>query len=326
MKTFLRLFFIFFVSAALLAAATFFYATTQLQPVNPQQTQKTNFVVPTGQSVSVIGSRLQQAGLIRNALLFREQVWQLHLGSKIQAGTFMLSPSMSTNEVAQNLTRGTNDLWATIPEGWREEEIADMLASQQLPNFDKQEFLNVAKNDEGFLFPDTYLFQRTATADSIYHVLRDTFDKKVTNNLAGDIQASGYSLHDVITLASIVQREARQPQTMKIVAGILEHRLQLGGGLNVDATLQYIHGYDPVFQTWWAEPTSDLKLSTSPFNTYKYKGLPPHPIDNPGLNAINAVLHPTRTDYLYYVTDRQGTMHYAKTLEEHNSNVQQYLR
>src|SRR5258708_3719087 len=115
MQTLLRIFSIFLVGAALLAVATFFYATTQLQPVNPQQTQKTNFVVPNGQSVSTIGSRLQQAGFIKNAFFFREQVWQLHLAQKIQAGTFMLSPSMSTKQVAQELTKGTNDVWVTIP-------------------------------------------------------------------------------------------------------------------------------------------------------------------------------------------------------------------
>ncbi len=326
MKTVLKFFTGLFILLVVIGVASFFYFSTLTQPVNPENLSKISFEIPKGQSVSAIGQRLETAGIIRSGFLFRVRVWQKDLGQRIQAGTFLLSPSMSMDQVMHELTTGTNDMWVTIPEGWRREEIADMLASQEFDAFKKDEFLTLTKNDEGYLFPDTYLIPRAATTESIRNMLKDNFEKKVTTVLAKDIAESGHSLSDVITLASLVQREARQPETMKMVAGILWNRVNIGMALNVDATLQYIHGYDRVEKSWWSDPTADLKESTSHYNTYKYPGLPPGPIGNPGLNAITAALHPRDTNYMFYVTDRLGTMHYAQTLEEHNRFVQQYLR
>lgn len=326
MKTLLKILFVLILIVVVAAAGGSFYFSTLLQPANPSNTTKQNFIVPKGQSISTIGRRLQDAGLIKSAIAFRFEVWQKDEAPKIQAGTFSLAPSMTYDQLFQAMTTGTNDVWITIPEGWRVEEVADSLDKAQLDAFKKDEFLQLAKNQEGYLFPDTYLVPRAATATAIFHLMRDNFDKKVTNGLASDIQASGKSLDDIVTLASLVQREARQAQTMKMVAGILDNRLQLGMALDVDATLQYIRGYNPIVQSWWDEPLADTKDSKSLYNTYKYPGLPPHPIDSPGLDAITAVLHPTPSDYLFYVTDRQGVMHYAKTLAEHNVFVQKYLR
>ncbi len=306
--------------------ASFGYAYTQFQPVNSSQNQKATFVIPHGQSISVIGQRLQDQGLIKNALAFRFIVWQHKLGDKVQAGSFMLSPSMSVDEVAQQLTTGTNDVWVTVLEGWRTEEIADMLDEQNLANFDRQQFLDLAKGQEGYLFPDSYLVSRTATADMVYTLLRETFDKKITQGLKQPIAQSGQNLSDIIILASIVQREAREFDQMKLVAGILQNRLNKGMGLNVDATLQYAKGYDPILKTWWPQPLTADKESNSPFNSYKFAGLPPHPISNPGLEAIQAALTPQKTNALYYIHDRQGTIHTAVTLDEQTRNVNQYLR
>lgn len=303
-----------------------FYATQQLKPPNPSKQEKVTFVIPRGQSVSAIGKRLQDQGLIKNSFAFKYVVWRDKLSNKIQAGSFMLSPSMSVDEVAQQLTTGTNDIWITVLEGWRVEEIADMLGNQNLDSFDKQQFLNLAKDHEGYLFPDSYLIPRSASADMIFTLLNNTFDKKVKQGLSSEIAQSGQNLDQVITLASIVQREAREFDQMKQVAGILQNRLNKGMGLYVDATLQYAKGYDSTLKTWWPEALIVDKESSSPFNTYKVAGLPPHPISNPGLEAIRAVLTPQKTNDLYYLHDRQGNIHTAATLEEQNRNTSLYLK
>jgi UPF0755 protein len=299
---------------------------TQLQPVDPQKVEKVSFVVPRGQSTTQIGYRLQEAGLLKNSLLFRFVVKQQNLAGKIQAGTFAISPSMNPMEIAQALTQGTNDTWVKVLEGWRVEEVADAFAEADLPAFNRDEFLSLAKDEEGYLFPDSYLVPKDSTAVTIHELLRDTFDKKVVKGLESEIAASGHSLKDVVIMASLVQREAKGEDQMRMVAGILWNRIGGHIGLNVDATLQYIRGYDPIEQTWWASPRVVDKASTSSFNTYKYVGLPPRPIANPGLEAIQAVLEPTITDNLFYMHDARGGVHYARTLDEHNRNVQMYLR
>jgi UPF0755 protein len=326
MSKLIKAFFIIVLLIGIIGAGIGYYLYLQLKPVNEHSTNTVEFSIAKGQAVSTIGTRLQQAGLIRQPLLFRLVVLQEKLGNKIQAGSFSLSPAMSTNEIAHQLTKGTDDVKITILEGWRKEEIAEMLDEQKLDNFNKADFLKLVEGEEGLLFPDTYLVQRSATTQSIHDLLRDTFDRKVTNGLEEDIKASGKEFKDIIVMASLIQREAKDPEQMKVVSGILWNRVQLGMALNVDATLQYIKGYNKSQQSWWVEPLAADKESTSAYNTYKNPGLPPRPIDNPGLDAIKAALHPTETDYLYYVHDTKGGVHYAKTLEEHNRNVQQYLR
>jgi UPF0755 protein len=303
-----------------------YYGYTLLQPLNSHNTEKKRFVITKGESITKIGTELQTSGIIRSALAFRFVTWKEKLGNKIQAGSFLLSPNMSPQQVAEQLTQGTNDVWVTLLEGWRTEEIADALSNSDLEEFDKKEFLNLAKDQEGYLFPDSYLLPRAATTETAYHLLRNTFERKVEKGLDAEIKKSGRSLEDVVTMASIVEREAKGDEQMQMVAGILWKRIDAGMGLNVDATLQYIQGYNPVLKTWWAPPTTDTKASTSAFNTYKFQGLPPHPIANPGLDAIKATLEPTESDYVYYLHDAQGKIHYAKTLDEHNQNVQKYLR
>jgi UPF0755 protein len=316
-----------FVSLCIVALiATSIYAYQQLLPKNSTQNEKITFVIPRGQAISVIGRRLQDQGIIKNSLAFRYVVWQKQLAGKLQSGSFMLSPSMSVGEVAQELTTGTNDVWITVLEGWRVEEVADMLSEQNLDAFDKQQFLDLVKGQEGYLFPDSYLIPRSASAEMVFTLLRDTFDKKITQGLKTEIAQSGQKLSEIVILASIVQREAREFDQMKQVSGILHNRLAKGMALNVDATLQYAKGYDSTLKTWWPQPLASDKDSSSLFNTYKFAGLPPRPISNPGLEAIQAVLAPQKTNAIFYIHDRQGNIHTAVTLEEQTRNVNQYLR
>lgn len=298
-----------------------------LQPVESSNMSNKSFVIPRGQAISIIGQRLAEEGLVRNPLAFRLYVKFNGLSNKIQAGSFSLSPSMSLSELSNELTKGTEDLWITILEGWRVEEVAEMLSRQEeLTEFDQYEFLSLAKKSEGYLYPDTYLVPKTMSSQALFELFTDTFDKKVVQGLSQELANSEHSLEEILSMAALVEREARDYEQMRHVAGILWNRIEIGMALQVDATLQYITGYDAVNQSWWSVPTGEEKQIDSPFNTYLYPGLPPQPIANPSLKAIQATLNPLESEELYYLHDRQGRMWYAKTLEEHNANIAKYLR
>ncbi len=288
------------------------------QPVDPGSQNKKIFIVKKGESLSSIASRLKKEGLIRNPLPFKIIVFVEKLDGKIQAGSFHLSPSLTPHEIVNNLIHGTNDVWLTFPEGWRKEEYARRLEAN-LENFDGQEFLAITKNLEGYLFPDTYLIPRLASPSAVVKILTDNFEKK-----AGSI-----SKEDLI-LASIVEREAKYDRDRPVVAGILIKRWQANWPLQADATVQYAKANIKCQATnvkcdWWPKITRDDLGINSPYNTYKYKNLPPTPICNPGEAAIKAVLNPTLTDYWYYLSDKNGVIHYSQTLEEHNQNIAKYL-
>ncbi len=311
---------------ALLAVAVGIMISVSLAPVSGTPQPSTTFVIPKGQAVSVIANRLAEAGLIRHPLVFRVYVRFTQLEPKLQAGSFKLSATMTVSEIAQTLITGTDDLWITIPEGWRREEIADALERQSLSAFDKATFLELTAGQEGKLFPDTYLVSRDATTESLVRLLLNTFDQKITTGLATEIENSKYDLDEALVMASLLEREAVGYDEMRRVAGILYNRIELGMSLDVDASLQYAKGYDKNTQKWWPDVYSADKEIVSPFNTYRNPGLPPRPIANPGLEAIKAALNPANVDDLFYIHDPSGQIHYAKTLDQHNANVQKYLR
>lgn len=297
-----------------------------LQPVDSTNAEAQRFVIPKGQAISIIGNRLEEEGLVRSGLVFRLVVSVTNLSEKIQAGSFDLSPNLSTYQIAQNLTKGTQDTWITILEGWRVEEIAESLDTQELDAFNKEEFVDLASNSEGMLFPDTYLIPREMTTQNIHSMLINTFERKVVQGLADEISASNRDFEDVLIMASLVEREARNYDQMRKVAGILWNRIDLGMALQVDATLQYVAGYNKAQQTWWAPPTAQQKSIKSAFNTYLNPGLPPKPIANPGLDAIKATLLPLESDDLFYIHADNGNIYTSKTLEQHNANINKYLR
>lgn len=318
-----------FLLAALAAvAATALFLLSLLQPVN-SSAAPTRFVVPKGQAISVIANRLHEQNFIKNALVFRALLKYLQLENQIQAGSFKVSGAMTPAEIARTLTQGTDDIWVTIPEGWRIEEIAESLGRQELTEFDQAVFLDLAASSEGKLFPDTYLISRDATAKTVYSILTNTFDKKIVEGLAeelGQAEQAGRSLDQVLTMASLIEREANGAEQMRQISGVLWRRLEIGMPLQVDATLQYAKGYNKAEASWWVPPTIEDKKLNSAFNTYLNPGLPPRPIANPGLDAIRAAADPTPTEYLFYIHDREGQVHFAKTLEQHNANVAKYLR
>lgn len=323
--SFIKIFFVIFFLTNLAIIAGVFYFASLVKPVDANDLTKQQFIVPKGQSITKIGERLKEENLIRSTLAFKFVVKQESLENNIQAGSFKLSPNMNTSQIANALTSGTEDEWVTIQEGWRKEEIAESMMRQGFEFFDKDEFLDLAKNDEGKLFPDTYLVPRQISAEQFYNLLINTFDKKIAE-LKDDISQSDYTLDEIITMASIVEREGKGYENLRYVAGILWNRMEIDMALQVDATLQYANGYSNIYKTWWREPTAQDKEVDSLYNTYIHPGLPPGPISNPGIDAIRATINPINSDYLYYIHDKTGTGHYAKSYEGHLENINNYLR
>lgn len=296
----------------------------QLQPAHTTETQMQTFVVKQGEGVSSIGQRLFEAGLIKSPIAFRVVVQAQGIGQKIQAGSFKLSPSTPLLELAQALTVGTQDVWITLPEGMRREEMAEHLAAYELEAFDPQLFLELTVGKEGQLFPDTYLVPQLISTERLVSLLESTFETRIAGL---DFPEGGeLSIQEYIVLASLIQREARTTEDMHRVSGILQNRLAIQMPLQVDATLQYAKGYSVVHQRWWGYPVPEDKELASPFNTYQIAGLPPQPIANPGEAALKAALDPIESDDLFYIHAPDGSMYYAKTLAEHNQNVNRYLR
>jgi len=291
-------------------------------PVNKSNQSTKIFVINQGESLTSVVNNLSKEGLIRNRLIFFLIVKKLGIERKIQAGDFRLSPAMDAYQIAKNLTHGTLDIWVTLIEGTRKEEIAQII-SQNL-GIPETEFLKYAK--EGYLFPDTYLLPKDATPESIVKILENNFNKKFSTELQQKAKAKGLSPTETIILASLVEREAKLSEDRQLVASVILNRFKTEMKLDIDATIQYTLGYQPEEKTWWKKvlTTDDLAID-SPYNTYKNKGLPPTPICNPGLAAIQAITNAPETDYFYYLSDKKGKIHYAVTLEEHNENVRKYL-
>ncbi len=289
---------------------------------DPTDANPVLFVVNKGEGIRSVAARLAQENLIRSPTSFYILVKFLGIEKQVQAGDFRLNKTMDAETIARELTHGILDVWVTTLEGWRVEEVATRLAKDL--DIPEQEFLKHAR--EGYMFPDTYLIPRDASPAAVARILLANFDKKVTPTLRRDALKSGLSFQEVLTMASVVEREGRTDEDRPVIAGILLKRLKADWPLEADATLQYALGYDPLGKTWWRKNiTSDDKRVRSPYNTYLNPGLPQAPIANPGLAAIKSVIYPTQSPYWYYLHDPKGTVHYAKTLEEHNANIAKYL-
>lgn len=294
-------------------------------PVDKNDTSGRIVVVRRGETVNSIANTLYSQKLIRNRVVFFLVVKQLGIEKQIQAGDFNLTPSMSAFDIATALTKGSIDIWVTIPEGLRKEEVAEIFA-KDLPAFSASNFLSEA--EEGYLFPDTYLIPKGADSDMVIDILTKTFEQKYTPEMAIRARRLGLTDREVVTLASLIEREALFAQDRQPVASVLLRRLKEPMRLQIDATVQYAIGYSKEEKTWWKKglTVDDLKFN-SPYNTYVSDGIPPGPICNPGIAAIEAILAgDINTPYLYYVNDVNGKLHFAKTLAEHEANIRKYVR
>jgi UPF0755 protein len=310
--------------------------------LGPSSGQTVLITVREGESVRDVGERLEREGVVSSAILFRIMVALEGYEGQLVAGDYEFEKSMPTVQVVQRLHKGiTSPLVVTVREGVRAEEIADLMQSEGVTS--RQAFLEaiqgsydfaflrnkpVSANLEGYLFPDTYFFGRTTKVEDAVKQMLENFDRKFNQDLRLEAANLGLSVHTVVTLASIVEREAQVPEERPIIAGVFLRRLRLGIPLESDPTVQYALGSDPEsvakYGYWKKDLTQqDLEVS-SPYNTYRRTGLPPGPIANPGLDSILAVIRPAQTNYLYFVAKPDGSHAFAETLEEHLRNVDLY--
>lgn len=265
--------------------------------------------------------KLKTQGYIRSEwafnLVLKIKNWQ----DKIKPGGYMLSKNMNVWQLADALVNHQYQKWVVIPEGLRVTEIAEKLQTTfGWTDATKSEFLLNAK--EGYVFPDTYLLDLDYTGKDVSQKMESQFNEK-TADLFKQAAAKNIRNDTLIILASLVQRETANENEMPIIAGVIWNRLLQNMPLQIDATLQYALGKPG---SWWPIITlADYKLDSS-YNTYIHQGRPPTAICNPGLAAINAIINPQESDYLYYLHDSEGQIHLAKTYAEHQANIQKYLK
>lgn len=278
------------------------------------------YTVENGQGLNSLAEDLANKNIIKSPFLFK--VFSVIFGGTkgIIAGDYALDSSQSTVTLSNRISHGKFGLTpikVTFREGLNVFEVSK-IAAIKFEKVDQLNFVNIASTSEGYLFPDTYFFLPNARTNDIVREMKNNFVDKI-QTLDTEISNFNMPLQDIIKMASIVEEEARTFESKQIVAGILWRRLSLGMPLQVDAAFKYING----------KVTKDLSLNDlkikSPYNLYINKGLPPTPITNPGLITIKATVTPIKTDYLYFLTDNNGVMHYAKTFQEHVKNKQKYL-
>ncbi|MBS1249715.1 MAG: Endolytic murein transglycosylase [Chloroflexi bacterium] len=280
------------------------------------------FTILPGESPTKIIQGLKKADLITHAQVFRTYLIYKGLDTSIQAGEYTLSQSMSPVEIAQALQDATpTETTFTLLAGWRAEEIAQALPAAGLEAA-PEAFMESVHDQaaEGFLFPQSYQLPRKASPAELVAAFRQEFDNQVTPSLREGFEAEGFSLQEAVTLASIVEREAVLDEEMPRLASVFINRLRADMTLSADPTVQYALGYDETQHTWWTNPLSlqDLEI-TSPYNTYNNQGLPPGPICNPSLEALQAVASPAQTTYYYFraACDGSGRHLFSETYEEH---------
>jgi UPF0755 protein len=305
------------------------------QPRDPSGAEQL-FTIQSGESVISISNRLEQAGLIRSAGTLRTYLLWTGLDTVIQTGTYRLSPAQTGFDIAQKLKSTTlTEVTITVLAGWRMEEIAATIPTSGL-EFSPQEFLSAAAapaasmdlippgaSAEGFLYPDSYTLARSTTPDQLVSILLQGFSTHLPADAVTAFSNHGLSIFQAVTMASIIQREAVVDTEMLLIASVFYNRLAVGMKLQTDPTVQYALGYNVAQGTWWTNPLGmeDLKFD-SPYNSYIYSGLPPGPISNPSLAALEAVAHPAETNYYYFQAkcDGSGLHNFAETFDQHQQN------
>lgn len=302
-----------------------------LTPVTFDKVTGVEFAITKGQSVDQIGENLIKSGLIRSPLAFKITVYVYQLSPKIQAGYFFLYPTQSTISIAQSLTKATTkQVWITIPEGLRRQEIANLIidklqAAKIKHNFDPDLFIMSTRLIEGQLFPETYSFPEDVDTLKAINLLHGQFITTVKRLGIPDAE-----FNKIVTIASLVEKEAGADSERAMVAGIITNRLVAKWPLQIDATVQYALSTSRCrirICDWWPKNLTKADLAiVSPYNTYLNASIPPAPIANPGEASLKAALNPQTSKFFFYLHDLNGQIHYATTVSEHNKNVCLYLK
>lgn len=306
---------IIFMGIFFVAFLAFFFTSPSVFPLGEIITVK------KGASLGEVSAALKERKVIRSQTAF-ELCMNLIGGDKhVVAGDYIFKSSLGACSVASQIARGISGIpsvRAMVPEGTSNQGIANIL-TPLLPSFDAKVFMDTAREQEGYLFPDTYFFSASAGSDEVTKTMGDEFQRKI-DPWKPFIEETKHSLRDIVIMASIIEKEAKTEEDQALVAGVLWERIERGIPLQVDAPFYYLLGKKSSELT-----QSDLAMKSA-YNTYRNKGLPAGPIGNPGISAIRAAIQPKKSSYLYYLSDKQGIMHYAATFEEHKANKEKYLR
>jgi peptidoglycan lytic transglycosylase G len=316
------------------AAAVWLYFGVS-QPYKGYETAERFVDIPPGSGPSMIGHRLVEAGVVRDLTSFRFAVWLSRQGRRLQAGEYRFDRPVTAREVVNKIARGeVYVLPITFREGLSVKQMAALFESKGFGPADA--FERASKNAnlvreldpdahdlEGYLFPDTYSLPRKATADQVVARMVANFEKALTPEIRQQAAARGMDLRQLVTLASIVEKETGNPTERPLVAAVYANRLKLGMGLQCDPTV--IYALERAGRYNGNLTREDLRFD-SPYNTYRYAGLPPGPIASPGRASLAAAAAPADVPYIYFVSRNDGSHAFATTLEEHNRNVQQYQR
>jgi UPF0755 protein len=303
---------------ALLSVALYVAALTKPPadfPIN------TPIEILPGTGVSAITKQLKTSGVVKSDLLLYLVLLAKYEPENVKASTYYFESPLTVIGVAEALVRGDfdSDLVSFIHiEGERVSHVA-LNAALQLTDFDANTFTQLASTSEGKLFPETYRIPKDYTEVELYNLMLSTYEKNIAP-LREQFKLVDLREDEVIILASIIEREANSVESMKMVSGILQNRLRIGMGLQVDASMEYV--LDKPLSELTA---ADLKMD-SPYNTYLYRGLTPTAIGNPGLDAIKAVLEPTPSEFMFYITGDDGNFYYAEDFEGHKKNIARYLK
>lgn len=310
-----------------------FWIKDTVKSPNSGSTEKKSISIISGQGLEEIANNLEKAGLVKNSFVFGLYLKYKGMAGKVMAGEYQIPQNLTMIELTQLITEGkivTNRI--TIPEGWTIDQIGDYLEKNTV--IKKTDFLAAARKKydyefltdrpegadlEGYLYPDTYILSSKPDADEVVEKMLNNFDLKLTADLRTKVKSSNLTSYEVVTLASIVEREVVSTKDRKIVAGIFLNRLNNDMPLESCATIQYILKENKKQFSYEETRTS------SPYNTYVNTGLPSGPIDNPSIDSIEAVLAPEKTNYFYFLTGNDGQTYFSVTLDEHNEKKASYL-
>jgi UPF0755 protein len=321
------------VAAVAVGGAAWWLRTQALVPYRGYQAAEQFVDVPSGLGPRTIGARLVEAGVVKDALTFRVALWLTGRARELQAGEYRFDGALSAVEVVNRIADGaifTRPV--TFREGLTIEEMATVYAESGLGT--REAFLAAARDPsiiraldpeatdlEGYLFPDTYLVPRKAPATTLVAQMVRGFRAALPAELIAKAAADGLSVRQVVTLAALVERETAQDEERPLVAAVYRNRHRIGMGMQADPTVIYAL---QKAGRWDGNLSRDDLRFDSPYNTYRYGGLPPGPIAAPGRRALEAVVSPAAVDYLYFVSKNDGTHVFATTLTEHNRNVLQW--
>ncbi|OJI08050.1 MAG: hypothetical protein COX02_01370 [Candidatus Vogelbacteria bacterium CG22_combo_CG10-13_8_21_14_all_37_9] len=305
------------ISTVLIILGFLFILIISAKPLPPKGVK---LEIKKGATLPAVSQALLDSNVIRSQALFNSLMRLSKSDRHIQTGIYLFTEPENLLRIIWQLRTGdfgVKLVKVTIPEGANNHEVG-LILDKALPDFEIEVYKTVSLNLEGRLFPDTYFLSPLATTEQIVERLNDSYLEKI-QPLRMLIKQSGHTENEILTMASLLEEEAKDHEVRRMVAGILWKRLDQGMKLQVDAVFPFL-----INKNTFELTKKDLNYD-SPYNTYKYKGLPPGPITNPGLDSIFAALTPKESDYLFYLSDKKGLMHYAVTYGEHLKNKKKYL-